>query len=104
MQTHHVSLRKPSVQEIRLVGTPDNSPADHLQISVRFTAPASEEWTRCFLTGFQPRVNKQFQLEGAGINLNHVEPGQKDSLLANLRQMVDEVNASLAEAQKPEGN
>ena len=100
MPTHYVTLKEPLVQQEQDCGKARETSDGHLHITIPFAEPASEEWGNCFRTGYTSQVTKHFQLAGAAFLLRRVEPAQKESELANLRELVDEVNASVANAQK----
>src|SRR3954468_11251833 len=94
MTTHHVSLQEPQVQE---------HPPDHPDIWIAFQEPASEEWIHCCVNRFSSRVSKHFELSRSGFLVRRVPRDQGPSEMANLRQLVDEVNASVEDALGSDG-
>jgi hypothetical protein len=90
MSTHHVSLQRPVLQETQ-------SPADeHPDVFVGFNEAVPQEWIDLCLNRYSSRVSNHFQLSAGGFLVRGVPPEQRGSEMANLQEMVHEVNRALA--------
>jgi hypothetical protein len=92
MASNRITLQEPLRQE-------QPHPALSPDIFVAFSAPASQEWIDCCLGRFSSRVSKHFQISELGFSIRQVAPEQVGSEMANLRQLVREVNSAFEQPQ-----